>query len=128
MKNNYEGRILTGIFTGIVIGMAAPVVAIAALGAVGFGAAGVAAGSVAAGIQSGIGSVAAGSLFASMSLHYYYSPNATLRSAFSWKNFVKKNRQKKFREIFFSNFLGYRCSAANLGYACKNLGGLGPRV
>jgi hypothetical protein len=33
-----------------------------------------------------------------------------------------------FRENFLNVFFGYRCSAANLGYACKNLGGLGPLV
>ena len=46
--------------------LAAPVVAGAALGAVGFTSAGVAVGSIAAGIQSAVygGSVAAGSLFA----------------------------------------------------------------
>jgi hypothetical protein len=42
----------------------------------------------------------------------------TTLTAFSWKNFVKK----KF--IFFV----YRGFTANLGYACENLGGLGPLV
>jgi hypothetical protein len=58
---------------------------------------------------------------------------ATLRSAISWKNLIKKNLTKKiskknFREIFFQFFFGYRCSTANLGYACKYLGALGPLV
>jgi hypothetical protein len=33
-----------------------------------------------------------------------------------------------FRKMFFPIFYGYRGSAANLGYACKKLGGLGPLV
>jgi hypothetical protein len=45
------------------------------------------------------------------------------------KKFTKKHLRKKilknFREIFF---FGYRGFTANLGYACKNLGGLGPLV
>ena len=49
---------------GITATLAAPVVVGAALGAAGFGAAGVGAGTLAAGIQSGIGNVVAGSLFA----------------------------------------------------------------
>jgi hypothetical protein len=67
-----------------------------------------------------------------------YSPNATLRSAFSWKkfvskignkNFTKKNFKKNFRKIsviFF--FFGYRGFTSNLGCACKNLVCLGPLV
>ena len=51
---------------GITATLAAPVVVSAALGAAGFGAAGVGAGTLAAGIQSGIGNVVAGSLFAGM--------------------------------------------------------------
>jgi hypothetical protein len=31
-------------------------------------------------------------------------------------------------KFFFQNFFGYRCSAANLGYACKKNWGLGPLV
>jgi hypothetical protein len=46
--------------------VAVPVVATAALGAVGFTSAGIAAGSTAAGIQAGIGSVVAGSTFATL--------------------------------------------------------------
>jgi hypothetical protein len=45
---------------------------------------------------------------------------------------MEKKIQKKIPEIFhefFLNFLlGYRGSVANLGYACKNLGGLGPLI
>jgi hypothetical protein len=51
---------------------------------------------------------------------------------FDQKKFDKKKFKKKnseiFREIFFSKFFGYRCSTANLGHACKNLGGLGPLI
>ncbi|KAJ3273809.1 hypothetical protein HDV01_003936 [Terramyces sp. JEL0728] len=46
------------------LGVLAPFAIVGALGAAGFGAGGVVAGSVAAGVQSSIGSVAAGSLFA----------------------------------------------------------------
>jgi uncharacterized protein Usg len=31
-------------------------------------------------------------------------------------------------KFFFQIFFGYRCSAANLGFSCKYLGGLGPLV
>jgi hypothetical protein len=41
------------------------------------------------------------------------------------KKKFKKIFKKIFREFFFQIFLGYRCSAANLGYACKKFGGLG---
>jgi hypothetical protein len=41
--------------------------------------------------------------------HFPNSPNATLRSAFSWKNFVKKIAKKNFRKfsvkLFFQIFL-----------------------
>lgn len=51
---------------GVAAGVVVPTAATAALTTAGFTSAGIAAGSVAAGIQSGIGSVAAGSLFASL--------------------------------------------------------------
>jgi hypothetical protein len=54
------------------------------------------------------------------------SPNASLSYA-TLCVFMEKI-QKIFREIFFQFFFGYRGSTANLGYACKNLGGLGPLV
>jgi hypothetical protein len=57
-------NVAIGLAAGAVVGIAAPFVATAAIGAAGFGAGGVIAGSTAAGIQSGIGSVAAGSIFA----------------------------------------------------------------
>ncbi|OXA38564.1 Interferon alpha-inducible protein 27, mitochondrial [Folsomia candida] len=51
---------------GVAAGVVVRTVATAALTSAGFTSAGIAAGSMAAGIQSGIGSVAAGSLFASL--------------------------------------------------------------
>jgi hypothetical protein len=56
---------------------------------------------------------------------------------FFWKKNWRKKSPKQiskqiseiFCEMFFSIFFGYRCSAANLGYACKKkFGGLGPLV
>jgi hypothetical protein len=51
------------------------------------------------------------------------------------KFFFKNNFKNKFQNKKKSNFLKKNCdffcylsSAANLGYACKNLGGLGPLV
>jgi hypothetical protein len=70
-------------------------------------------------------------------VNFQYSLNATLRSAFSWQNFVKKyltknihkkKFQKIFREFFFQIFVGYLGSTANLGYVCENFGSLGPLV
>ena len=52
--------------SAVVVGVAAPIVIPAALGAAGFTAAGVGAGTLAAGIQSGIGNVVAGSAFAGL--------------------------------------------------------------
>ncbi len=54
-----------GLLIGLGVGVAAPVAITGGLALAGFGAGGVVAGSVAAGIQSAIGNVAAGSLFAS---------------------------------------------------------------
>jgi hypothetical protein len=59
---------------------------------------------------------------------------ATLRVLMD--KFCKKNRQKKIQFFFSGNvlrnffliFFGYRGFTANLGYACKNLGCLGPLV
>ena len=53
-----------GLGIGVAVGVTAPLAGTAALGLAGFSPGGVVAGSVAAGIQSSIGSVAAGSLFA----------------------------------------------------------------
>jgi hypothetical protein len=47
---------------------------------------------------------------------------------FDPKKFDKKKCQKFFRKFFFQIFLGYCGSTANLGSACKNVGGLGPLV
>jgi hypothetical protein len=47
-------------------------------------------------------------------------------SRFHGKKF-RKQIQKIFRD-FFSNFFGDLSSTANLRYACKNFGGLGPLV
>jgi hypothetical protein len=40
----------------------------------------------------------------------------------SKKKFQKKNFKKFSVKFFFQNFFGYRCSAANFGYACKKFG------
>ena len=56
-----------GLGIGVAAGVAVPLVATAALGAVGFSTGGVLAGSMAAGIQSSIGNVVTGSGFASKS-------------------------------------------------------------
>ncbi|CAG1972590.1 unnamed protein product [Fusarium graminearum] len=61
-----SGPAIATIATGVAIVAVPAIVAGPILGALGFGAAGVAAGSTAAGVQSGIGSVAAGSLFATL--------------------------------------------------------------
>lgn len=55
-----------GLLIGLGVGVAAPAAIVGGLALVGFGAGGVVAGSIAAAIQSSIGSVAAGSAFASM--------------------------------------------------------------
>ncbi|KAJ4010330.1 hypothetical protein NW766_008199 [Fusarium irregulare] len=52
--------------TGAAVVLVPAIVASPVLGFLGFGAAGVAAGSAAAGIQSGTGSIATGSLFATL--------------------------------------------------------------
>jgi hypothetical protein len=45
------------------------------------------------------------------------------------KKISQKNFTKFFvNNFFFKHFFGYSGSTANLGYACKNLGGLGPLV
>jgi hypothetical protein len=49
------------------------------------------------------------------------------------KKFLQKKFQKTISRKFCMNFVfqiffGYRGSTANLGYACENLGGLGPLV
>ena len=64
-ENETVKKVAIGVGVGAAVGVAAPVVVLGGLAATGFGAGGVVAGSVAAGIQSSIGSVAAGSLFAS---------------------------------------------------------------
>ena len=64
-ENETVRKVAIGVGVGAAVGLAAPVVVLGGLAATGFGAGGVVAGSVAAGIQSSIGSVAAGSLFAS---------------------------------------------------------------
>jgi hypothetical protein len=45
--------------------------------------------------------------------------------SFCQKKISKKKIQKIFREL---KKIGYRGFTANLGYACENLGGLGPLV
>jgi hypothetical protein len=65
-KNKTVRNVAIGVGVGAAVGVAAPVVVLGGLAATGFGAGGVVAGSVAAGVQSSIGSVAVGSLFASM--------------------------------------------------------------
>ena len=65
-ENETMRNVAIGVGVGAAVGVAAPVLVLGGLAATGFGAGGVVAGSVAAGIQSSIGSVAAGSLFASM--------------------------------------------------------------
>jgi hypothetical protein len=73
-----------------------------------------------------------------------FVPNATLRSyapRFHEKKLTKKSAKKIspkkipkkiFRKFsvnyFFQFFFGYRCSTANLGYACKKFAGLGPQI
>jgi hypothetical protein len=42
-------------------------------------------------------------------------------------NFREKIRKFSLK-LFFPNYFWYQRSAANLGYACENLGGLGPLV
>ena len=64
-ENKIVRNVAIGVGVGAAVGVAAPVAVAAGLAVTGFGAGGVVAGSVAAGIQSSIGSVAAGSLFAS---------------------------------------------------------------
>ena len=64
--NRNRQYITVRVGVGAAVGVAAPVVVLGGLALTGFGAGGVVAGSVAAAIQSSIGSVAAGSLFASM--------------------------------------------------------------
>ena len=64
-ENETVRNVAIGVGVGATVGVAAPFVVVGGLAATGFGAGGVVAGSVAAGIQSSIGSVAAGSLFAS---------------------------------------------------------------
>ena len=64
-ENETVRKVAIGVGVGAAVGVAAPVAVAAGLAVTGFGAGGVVAGSVAAGIQSSIGSVAAGSLFAS---------------------------------------------------------------
>ena len=64
-KNETVRKVAIGVGVGAAVGVAAPVAVLGGLALTGFGAGGVVAGSVAAGIQSSIGSVAAGSLFAS---------------------------------------------------------------
>jgi hypothetical protein len=67
-------------------------------------------------------------------MHDIESPNATLRFAFSWKNFVKKNRQKNyfkknseiFREIFFSNFFWLSVLCSQFGVCLQKFGGSRP--
>jgi hypothetical protein len=44
------------------------------------------------------------------------------------KKISKKNFKKKISKNVREVFLGYLSSAANLSYACKNVGGLGPLV
>jgi hypothetical protein len=72
-------------------------------------------------------------------VNFKHSPNATLRSAFSWKNVVKKIAKNNFIKNNFKKnnliFFGYRGSTANLGCPyenlgcpCENLGCLGPLV
>ena len=64
-ENETVKKVAIGVGVGAAVGVAAPVAVLGGLALTGFGAGGVVAGSVAAGIQSYIGSVAAGSLFAS---------------------------------------------------------------
>ena len=64
-KNENVKKAAIGIGVGAAVGVAAPLAVVGGLAVTGFGAGGVVAGSIAAGIQSSIGSVAAGSLFAS---------------------------------------------------------------
>ena len=64
-KSDILKKVAIGVGIGATVGIAAPVAIGAGLATAGFGAGGVVAGSLAAGIQSSIGSVAAGSLFAS---------------------------------------------------------------
>ncbi|WXC62739.1 hypothetical protein SNK03_008569 [Fusarium graminearum] len=66
LNRQMSGPAIATIATGVAIVAVPAIVAGPILGALGFGAAGVAAGSTAAGVQSGIGSVAAGSLFATL--------------------------------------------------------------
>ena len=73
-ENETVRKVAIGVGVGAAVGVATPVVVVGGLALTGFGAGGVVAGSVAAGIQSSIGSVAAGSLFASM----YCYENLTL--------------------------------------------------
>jgi hypothetical protein len=59
--------------------------------------------------------------------YFSNSPNATLRSAFSWKNFEKKIGKFSVK-YFFNFFLAIVVLQPILGMPAKTLGGLGPLV
>lgn len=106
---------------GLAVTVAAPFAIGAALGAAGFGAAGVTAGSVAAGIQSGIGNVATGSVFAG-------KPTENVLKELIFRLFFLFSRCSKCRRSWNCSFNSSCCwngSWSDLSFDWSLNGGLG---